>query len=59
MLNDLLALNQLVWNEKFWLPNNYSWSELNKHDALNFDNLISIPMIVAVLLYIIRIIFER
>ncbi|GFO24525.1 ceramide synthase 2 [Plakobranchus ocellatus] len=56
------ASYNFFWAESFWLPNNYSWTELkNKDDGLyraQFRDL-SVAIYLSVIISIIRIFFER
>ena len=57
--NYLESLNEFIWNPSFWLPKNRTWDELKKQSSSDFDSLITIPLIMAVVIYIIRLCFER
>ena len=48
-----------ILNDSFWLPKNYTWAQVNKYNQYNLKYAIIYPIYVAVLLYILRCIFER
>lgn len=52
-------LNEFVWNDEFWLPNNTTWVELRKYNNFSHYNLIFIPCCISILLYLMRLSFER
>ncbi|XP_052499898.1 ceramide synthase 4 isoform X2 [Budorcas taxicolor] len=55
------SLNDWLWNERFWLPPNISWAQLEDRDGLVFphpqDTLMAVPLALA--LVVIRFTFER
>ncbi|KAM7143581.1 ceramide synthase 4 isoform 3-T6 [Molossus nigricans] len=55
------SLNEWLWQERFWLPPNNSWTELEDRDGLVFahpqDMLVALPLALA--LVAIRFTFER
>ena len=55
----LESLNEFIWNPSFWLPKNRAWNELKKEGNSDFDNLITVPLIMAVVIYITRLCFEK
>ena len=48
----------LYHNSEFWLPKNTTWKDINKYNNLNKLDL-KIPIYLAILIYLIRIFFER
>ena len=55
----LEKISNFFLNEKFWLPNNFTWAEINKYNNLSYKNIVVYPIIIAITLYLIRIIVER
>nr|XP_051691456.1 ceramide synthase 4 isoform X1 [Oryctolagus cuniculus] len=57
----LSNLNEWLWQERFWLPPNNSWAQLEDRDGLVYahprDLLASLPLALA--LVVVRIVFER
>ncbi|XP_028716539.1 ceramide synthase 4 [Peromyscus leucopus] len=57
----LLSLSEWLWQERFWLPPNNTWAQLEDRDGLVFAHphhmLAALPM--ALVLVALRIIFER
>ncbi|ELW47241.1 ceramide synthase 4 [Tupaia chinensis] len=57
----LSSLSQWLWQEKFWLPPNHTWADLENRDGLVFaqprDMLAALP--VGLLLVAMRVTFER
>ena len=54
-------LSKWVWNESFWLPQGYTWEDLEPTPGVNkprFSDLYYVP-IFATLLLVIRFLFER
>ncbi|KAI4569465.1 hypothetical protein MJT46_006759 [Ovis ammon polii x Ovis aries] len=55
------SLNDWLWDERFWLPPNISWAQLEDRDGLVFphpqDTLMAVPLALA--LVVIRFTFER
>ena len=52
-------LNELIWNRNFWLPKNQTWTELKKQSNSDFNNLIVIPLTLALLIYAARLCVEK
>ena len=57
----LQTLSEIFWNKDFWLPKNYSWSQIEKYNQISQIGLhvFVYPLGVAVLLYLIRLFFEK
>uniref|UniRef100_A0A8C2P485 sphingosine N-acyltransferase n=1 Tax=Capra hircus TaxID=9925 RepID=A0A8C2P485_CAPHI len=55
------SLNDWLWDERFWLPPNISWAQLEDRDGLVFphprDTLMAVPLALA--LVVVRFTFER
>lgn len=55
------SLNDWLWHERFWLPPNISWAQLEDRDGLVFphprDTLMAVPLALA--LVVVRFTFER
>lgn len=64
VLNLTSYVSDLVWNEKFWLPGNVTWADLQRNDSDNATFLpqprdMLIPFPIGILLLILRFVFER
>jgi len=57
----LETLSELFWNKEFWLPKNYTWSQIENFNQISQVglHLFVYPLSVAILLYIIRLFFEK
>ena len=53
------SLSELFWDARFWLPEINSWSQLKKHKNYEFHDFCNYSLLVAVLIYIIRLCFEK
>lgn len=55
------SLNEWLWHERFWLPPNHTWAELEDPDGLVYahprDMLAALPLALA--LVAVRLAFER
>jgi len=49
---------QFYHESEFWLPENTTWKDISKYNNLNKLDL-SIPIYLAIFIYMIRLIFER
>lgn len=56
---DLKRLNDLVWSEKFWLPENIHWPSLNQYRRLDVNHVLVYPILCGLIIYIVRILFEN
>ena len=55
------SVAQWVWDEKFWLPSNYSWADFKSTGSVpkpQFSDLYIVPALATLILFI-RVIFER
>ena len=57
--NYLESLNELLWSSSFWLPDVNSWNELKKHKNYQTNDLFNYSLLLAVLIYIMRLCFEK
>jgi hypothetical protein len=57
----LETFSELFWNKGFWLPKDYSWSQIEKYNQISQIglHLFAYPLSVALLLYLIRLFFEK
>lgn len=47
------------WSEQFWLPKNATWPDIDRYRTLDLDHLFTYPFGAGVVLYLIRLVFER
>lgn len=55
----LEKLNAKIWDPNFWLPQGSSWKEIFEYTRFDFYSLVLLCSMCAVVIYIIRIIFEK
>jgi hypothetical protein len=58
-MNLVNEFNSILWDEQFWLPNNYSWTQINEYTNFSFKYTIAYPITIAFFIYIVRVCFER
>ena len=58
-MNIITYVSRGFWNREFWLPKNYDWDEILIYNQFNITNIIIIPTFVALILFFIRIYFEK
>lgn len=53
------SLGKLFWNEKFWLSEGTTWDNIHEYTGVEFNKFLLLCCGGAVVLYLIRLIFER
>lgn len=50
---------EFIWDERFWLPRNHTWDQVNKYNDFSTERFLLYPVYVAFLIYFVRLCFER